>query len=644
MKLIIEQALQEGIAAHKEGRLQDAERIYREILHSEPENSHANHNLGVLAISANKAEAALPLFKISLKANPEVEQFWLSYIDALIRVEQFDNAKQVLDRAKQQGIRGASLVSLEAKLSSKAQNLNTANINPSQELLTSLNGLYQNGQFSDAEKLSIKITQDFPEHQIGWKVLGAVLQATGRKSEAMKANQAAVSLSPQDAEAHNNLGITLKELGRLDEALASYHQAIALKPDFAEAYNNLGNTFKELGRFGEAESSYRQALKFKPDFAKAHSNLGNTLKNLMRLEEAEASCKQAIAFQPEYAEAHGNLGIILFEKGDDVGALNCFKQSSDLKRRGKELNDHQVRLFGISKSKLNHDIEQFEYLASRSIQKDRFLKLVSEYSKIKDETSWTSEIGQTRVDQAFHTTLLNSSKLLHQGEAGRVYQALNGFLDINSIYERYFSHQFGLTYVDNFLSSDALNSLRSYLLESTIWFVQKKGGYLGAYLKEGLASPLILQIASELKSRFPLIIKDHTLHQVWAYKYDSKASDPTSDVKGINIHADFAAVNVNFWITKAEANLDPGSGGMVVYNTEAPKDWSFNMYNNNLSRIQLELSKGNGGREVIPHRENRMVIFNSNLFHETDKYHFKEGYENRRINVTMLFGRREDNY
>ena len=65
------------------------------------------------------------------------------------------------------------------------------------------------------------------------------------------------------------------------------------------------------------------------------------------------------------------------------------------------------------------------------------------------------------------------------------------------------------------------------------------------------------------------------------------------------------------------------------------------MYNNNLSRIQEELSKSNSGREIIPHRENRMVIFNSNLFHETDKYYFKEGYENRRINVTMLFGRRE---
>ena len=77
--------------------------------------------------------------------------------------------------------------------------------------------------------LSVQITQDFPKHQFAWKLLGAVLGATGRKSEAVDANQTAVALSPQDAEAHNNLGNTLKELGRLDEAKASYDQAIVLK-------------------------------------------------------------------------------------------------------------------------------------------------------------------------------------------------------------------------------------------------------------------------------------------------------------------------------------------------------------------------------------------------------------------------------
>ena len=77
MEVTIEQALQQGITAHKEGKLQDAERLYRAILKSQPAHPDANHNLGVLAVSVNKADVALPLFKIALEASPDVEQFWL---------------------------------------------------------------------------------------------------------------------------------------------------------------------------------------------------------------------------------------------------------------------------------------------------------------------------------------------------------------------------------------------------------------------------------------------------------------------------------------------------------------------------------------------------------------------------------------
>ena len=75
MELTIEQTLQQGMAAHKEGKLQDAELLYRAILQSQPLNPDANHNLGVLAASVNKAGAALPLFKTALEANPKIEQF-----------------------------------------------------------------------------------------------------------------------------------------------------------------------------------------------------------------------------------------------------------------------------------------------------------------------------------------------------------------------------------------------------------------------------------------------------------------------------------------------------------------------------------------------------------------------------------------
>ena len=333
MELTIEQALQQGVAAHKEGKLQDAERLYRAILQSQPAHPDANHNLGVLAVSVNKADAALPLFKTALEANPKIEQFWLSYIDALIKEQQFENAKQVFQQAKKQGLAGEKLDVLEGQLASINKQETVGTLSPSQQQLSSLLEHYQNGRLDDAEKLAVSVTQEFPQHPFGWKVLGAVLGQTGRKSEAVDANQTAVALSPQDAAAHSNLGNTLKELGKLDEALASYTQAIALKPDLAEAHSNLGFTLKELGRLDEALASFTRALALKPDLAEAHSNLGITLKELGRLDEALASYTQAIALKPNFPEAMYNLsmtqGFMNDLEAEIVSLRNVLKIDSD---------------------------------------------------------------------------------------------------------------------------------------------------------------------------------------------------------------------------------------------------------------------------------------------------------------------------
>jgi hypothetical protein len=88
--------------------------------------------------------------------------------------------------------------------------------------------------------------------------------------------------------------------------------------------------------------------------------------------------------------------------------------------------------------------------------------------------------------------------------------------------------------------------------------------------------------------------------------------------------------------------LNPASGGLVVYDAEAPIDWGFQQYNNNSTNIRKYLADNDSGKTVVPYGENRIVLFNSNLFHETDSTDFKPGYENRRINITMLFGKRTD--
>ena len=64
----------------------------------------------------NQADAALALFKTAVEANPGVEQFWLTYIEALITQEQFEGAKRALKKAKKKGVAKGKLKTLAEKI------------------------------------------------------------------------------------------------------------------------------------------------------------------------------------------------------------------------------------------------------------------------------------------------------------------------------------------------------------------------------------------------------------------------------------------------------------------------------------------------------------------------------------------------
>ena len=285
MEIAVNQILQQGVAAHNAGNLQEAERLYKSILKIQPTHPHVNHNLGLIAVSIGKVEAALPLFKAALDVNSSIEQFWISYIEALIAERQFENAKRALKKGKKKGVTKEKLKALAQKLVSVKEGAIPIQA-PSQSEIQKLINHYENGQYSDAETLAISITEQFPDHQFSWKVLGAVLKQTDRISESLVASQKSVKLASQDAEAHNNLGVTLQEIGRLEDAEASYRQAIVLKSDYTDAHFNLGVTLKELGRLKEAEASLRQAIALKSDLAEAHDNLGKLLMKIGQHREA----------------------------------------------------------------------------------------------------------------------------------------------------------------------------------------------------------------------------------------------------------------------------------------------------------------------------------------------------------------------
>ena len=306
MELGIDEALQRGVAAHKAGDLNEADKFYTAILKVQPQHPDANHNMGVLAVSLGKVRDALSFFKTALEANPATEQFWLSYIDALIREQQFIGARQVIKQAKKHGVTTEKLNALAERLPAGG-----TIAGPSSERQQSLLNYFHDKQYEQAEKLALSMTGDFPEHGFGWKVLGAVLNETGRHADALTANQKAVEVNPENAEAHNNLGLTLRELKKLKEAEASFRSAISFNSDFAEGYNNLGLVLKELGQLEEAEENLRHAIKLKSDFVEARVNLGNTFKNLNRLEEALTYYGQGLALVPGYADLYFNMGNTL---------------------------------------------------------------------------------------------------------------------------------------------------------------------------------------------------------------------------------------------------------------------------------------------------------------------------------------------
>ncbi len=439
-----------------------------------------------------------------------------------------------------------------------------------------------------------------------------------------------------------NQAFKLQTEGNIKEAARYYQYFIDQGFNDHRVFSNFGALLKDLGNLKEAEQSIRKAIQLKPDYAFAHSNLGKILKDLGNLKEAELYARRAIELDPNLPKSYELLGLILLEKGENELSLKYFSESLKLLRGDKVQEPNHVKFKLISKAKIDHDIEQLEYLVSQNYETKKFNDLANVYKEVADNIDWLSETKILALSKKSQALLKGSyNSLIHLIEAPKSQEkVVNNSLNIEKITNNYFDHEFGLTYIDNFLTPSALESLRKFLLGSTIWFDIKTNGYLGAYLGEGLANPLIIQIADEMRKKFPKIFKDYPISKIWAYKYDSRAKNVNSSLGGIKVHADFAAINVNFWITPSEANLNPESGGLIVYDVEAPKEWDFKTYNLGYGKIREELNKSKGNTQVIPYKANRAVVFNSNLFHETDTYEFKEGYENRRINVTMLFGNR----
>ncbi|MBC7803985.1 MAG: tetratricopeptide repeat protein [Candidatus Parcubacteria bacterium] len=471
-------------------------------------------------------------------------------------------------------------------------------------------------------------------------------ELAGDADGAVAARRELARLDPGSPTARLALAHSLEQAGAWRDAAQAYQEALLRGAQPAEAHLKLGSLYLQHARHGQALQHLKKALAAAPEDAQALFKSGLAMHRLRRYREAADYLQRALRHWPDAPEVHFNLGLARFELGDLAGALEAIEQSRALKRGRPWTEDPLAPLerepapalpegeMAVNDVKLQHDLEQLEHLLEIGRLPAAYRKVAGEYRTLLQETRGVTGAGVVVPFNIHRFPLVARSykRPMHVAAVAPGRVVLNPKLDAKKLENAYLHSQPNLMVVDDLLAPDALRELRDFCRQSTIWN-NIQSGYLGAYFFDGFASELLLRIAKDLRERFPRVIRGLPLQMLWGYKYDH-------ELQGIGVHADAAAVNVNFWITEDDANLDPEGGGLRIYRHAAPADWDFERFNREPAEIMRHLEPLGGEPIRVPHRANRAVIFDSDLFHATDALRFREGYLNRRINITLLYGLR----
>ena len=498
-------------------------------------------------------------------------------------------------------------------------------------------------------------------------LLTAMAELSSAAKDWMRAYQLACAVLATDADNYRALMV----LSTANFAFKNYHEALGnalcanqisrgslpATLQIMRSQNRLGDYYAAIAAFDALAGT--DALP--PEI---HIELGTAYAGLDCTTQATAAYLAAVAATPPPMEAIRALLKIYIDAGDSA-ALNVFSrqfagamesdtdciqlQALERLRCGsvdeaarflKQCRDLDVQREGavgqlpwpVPEPRIRHDYEQLALLEQRGklgASGREALQVIKSYyaqSRGPEQTFAPEGVAAAALRKALCD--------IHNCPDTPFTGAALGNNDYHAIEDQYAAGN--LVVIDNFLSPSALVELRHFSEEATVWKMYDPGGYVGALLIKGFAPAVLLAIADELRRRMPRVIRDYPLLQAWGFKYDQR-------MRGIAMHADFAKVNVNFWVTPDAACTDQSTGGMVIYNYPVPKSWTFADYNTNPEKLKAYLKVHDAKPQRVPYRENRCVMFDSSLIHVTDELHFKPGYENRRINITLLFGRARSN-
>src|SRR5260221_6400988 len=273
-----EQMLVTATAHHRAGRLADAERLYRLVCDSDPNNARAFHLLGVLAHQLGRPNAA-SLVGRAVLLDPDFAEAHNARGVILAANGLFSDAISCFERA----------VVLNPGYLEARNNLGR--------------GLRSIGRFDEALTQFELVLKSTPGSPVAHFNLASVFELIGRKSDAEKHYRSAIALRPDFVDAYIHLASLLQAADRLPEALAHAEHAVTLLPDRAGARYNLGNILGTMRRRDDAIAQYETALTIDPNSFMAHYNCGVALRGQTRIAEARTHFARAFALKPDFLEA-----------------------------------------------------------------------------------------------------------------------------------------------------------------------------------------------------------------------------------------------------------------------------------------------------------------------------------------------------
>lgn len=302
----IDEALHAGLSHHQAGRLQQAEKIYREVLAQDQNCVNAWYLLGTLALQAGHSEVAAQMLERALQLGMRTPEIF----------NNLGECHRILGRP--QDAAGAYQSAIE---------LDSNHV----EALINLGMLYNGGgHFPQALPLLEKAVRIRPESAPAHYNYAITLASLGRIGDAVRHWEITVQIQPGHSLAMRDLGLALYKSKQYDKAIEVLKKLIAQKPRFLDGYVACGEAQAASGKYEDAISTIRKAIELEPNRAELYDMLGIFYSYAERFEESLEASQHAVRIDPGFFNAMVNAGVTYrrLERFDE--AIHWFERAAEL--------------------------------------------------------------------------------------------------------------------------------------------------------------------------------------------------------------------------------------------------------------------------------------------------------------------------